>query len=336
MTQEPTPISGLPHLSPDEIVSAIKSTLEWEGECLQAMAGRIDHSIAVVVELLRKTTGRIVVTGMGKMGHVGRKASATWSSTGSPSLFLHPSEALHGDLGMVASGDILVALSNSGETAEVLALLPFMERSGVPVVAITGRPESTLGARSAAVVNISVDREADEISSAPTASTTVAMAVCDGLAVALMRARGFTRDEFAIFHPGGHLGRKMLTLVSDVMKTGRSVPVVPVQSELREAIVVMSERGLGCVFVVDDQGCLRGIFTDGDLRRSLSVQANPLLHKLSAYMISDPKTVSPTMLAAGALRLMEQHSITVVPVIDDQGIPVGALHLHDLVQLGLA
>ncbi len=323
-------------MNTESIIATLREVLRWESQTLLAMESRIDERAAAVVSDLAETSGRIVVTGMGKMGLIGRKAAATFSSTGSPSIYLHPSDALHGDLGIVGPSDIMLALSNSGETEEVLALLPYMHRVGVKVIALTGRSLSSLAQRSHRLIDISIEREADEISSAPTASTTVALAVCDALAVALMRFRGFTREQFAIFHPGGHLGRKMLTTVADVMKTRERIPNVPSAINLRDAIVVMSQKGLGCVFGVDSQGRLEGVFTDGDLRRTLERYENPLAHSLTDCLVREPKSVKVSMLAAEALHLMEKNSITVLPVLDDQGCPVGALHLHDLVQLGLA
>jgi arabinose-5-phosphate isomerase len=318
------------------VEETLKRVLHWESECLAIMAGRVGPPMAEAVDILASTHGRIIVTGMGKMGLVGRKAAATFSSTGSPAIFLHPSEAMHGDLGIVDSEDVLLVLSNSGETEELLALLPYLLRFGVKVIALTGRTQSTLASRSRLVIDISVEREADEISSAPTASTIVAMGVCDAIAVALMRRRGFTREQFAIFHPGGNLGRKMLTTVGEVMKTEERVPLVHADLHLREAIVEMSAKGLGCVFVVSSDGRLAGIFTDGDLRRTLERHENPLSHRIGEYMVRAPKSIVADMLAAEALRLMEQHSITVLPVLNESERPVGALHLHDLIQLGLA
>jgi arabinose-5-phosphate isomerase len=319
-----------------QIAEIIREVLRWESRCLETAADRIDTSAFGALEILKGCTGRIVVTGMGKMGHVARKAAATFSSTGAPAFFLHPSEALHGDLGMVAKADVVIALSNSGETAELLELVPHLVRQGIPMIALTGRRESTLAKRSQVTLDISVAREADEISSAPTASTIVTMAMCDALAVALMRVRGFTREQFAIFHPSGHLGKKMLTTVHDVMHSGERMPVASSTISMREAIVEMSKKGLGCVIAIDDQSQVVGILTDGDLRRLLAANQNPLSETLQKHLVQRPKTVRSDLLAAEALQVMERHAITVLPVVDASQRLIGVLHLHSLVQIGLA
>ncbi|MBX3419258.1 MAG: KpsF/GutQ family sugar-phosphate isomerase [Pirellulaceae bacterium] len=323
-------------MNAEEIVDVVREVLRWESQCLESTAVRVDASIAKVVDLLRSCRGRVVLTGMGKMGHIANKAAATFSSTGTPAFCLHPGEALHGDLGMVTKDDVVIAMSNSGETAEILELLPHILRQGIPVVALTGRPDSTLACRSTHVIDVSVLREADEIASAPTASTTVSIAMCDALAVALMKARGFTKDQFAIFHPSGHLGKKMLTTVGDVMHSGDRVPKSKPTASIREAILEMSRCGLGCVIAVNEQSGLMGILTDGDLRRLLARDHNPLSDRLDDHMIQNPKSIRKDLLAVEALREMEQHAITVLPVLDDEGKVVGGLHLHTLIQIGLA
>jgi arabinose-5-phosphate isomerase len=273
---------------------------------------------------------------MGKMGWVGRKAAATFCSTGTPSLFLHPSEAMHGDLGIVANDDLIVALSNSGETEELLALLPYIKRQGLGLIALTGKPQSMLARQANLVIDISVSAEADTISDAPTASTTAAMAMCDALAVALMQARGFNRDQFAIFHPGGYLGRKMLLTTADLMHRGERLPKIHRRMPLREAILVISQKALGCGFVVDESDHLCGILTDGDLRRIFAAHENPLTDSVELHYKPNPHRVAGELLAAETLRLMEQHSIAVVPVVDDDLVLIGAIHLHDLLRAGLA
>lgn len=323
-------------MEPSEIVDVMRAVMLWESQCLQQVAARLGPVEGQVVLHLQSCQGRIVLTGMGKMGHVARKAAGTFSSTGTPAFFLHPSEALHGDLGMLAANDFLIALSNSGETEEVLALLPHVISQAIPIIALTGNPKSTLADKSQFVIDIGVPHEADEISEAPTASTTVALAVCDGLAVALLRSRGFSREQFAIYHPSGFLGRKMLLRVADIMHAGERVPIAEAHCPMRNAILTMSEKGLGCIFVVDPNQVLTGILTDGDLRRALGKNANPLSDELQDHMIRNPKTIGASLLAAEALQLMERHSITVLPVVDEQGRPIGALHLHALVQAGLA
>lgn len=314
----------------------IKRVLEWEAACLQSAAAR-DHTAAgMVVEQAFACRGRVILTGMGKMGWVGRKAAATFCSTGTPSLFLHPSEAIHGDLGIVSADDLVIALSNSGETAELLALLPFLKRQGLPLVALTGKPRSTLAQQADFVIDVSVSAEADQISDAPTASTTVTMAICDALAVAVMKRRGFTREQFAIFHPGGFLGRKMLLTAADLMHRGDRIPRIYRDMALREAILVMSQKALGCGFVVDSQNQLLGILTDGDLRRVFSAHLNPLADPVANFFKPNPHAVSADCLAAEVLRLMEQHSIAVVPIVDGEKQLQGVIHLHDLLRAGLA
>ena len=318
------------------VIAAMDNVLSWEAACIEKIRTRLNQGFVPAVSLLRQCEGRVIVSGMGKMGWIARKAAATFCSTGTPALFLHPSEAQHGDLGIVSRGDVFLALSNSGETAEIVDLLPFMLRNSVDTIALTGRKESALARKSQVVLDISVEREADPITSAPTASTTVALAVCDALAVALMTCRGFTAEQFAIFHPGGFLGKKLLLTVGELMHIGDRIPIAAPTSRLREAIVVMSNKALGCVFVIDSLGKLLGIMTDGDLRRSLTIHSNPLDDRLAQHMTASPRFVTADTLAAEAIRLMEQHSITVLPVLNSDKVPVGAIHLHDLVQAGLA
>lgn len=314
----------------------LRRVLEWEAECLRAVAARDHRAASEVVEQILACRGRVVVTGMGKMGWVGRKAAATFCSTGTPSLFLHPSEAIHGDLGIVADNDFIVVLSNSGETEEILALLPFFKRQGLPLVAMTGNSASTLAQQANWVIDVGVDAEADTISDAPTASTTAAMAMCDALAVALLERRGFTREQFAIFHPGGFLGRKMLLTAADLMHSTDRLPRISADMLLRDAIIVISQKALGCGFVVDQQDRLEGIITDGDLRRIFSAFDNPLSEPVSRFAKPNPHAVRAELLAAEVLQKMELHSIAVIPVVGPQQQLLGAIHLHDLLRAGLA
>jgi arabinose-5-phosphate isomerase len=323
-------------MNPESVLTIVRDALHWESQCIQEVAARLSPAVAEMVAALQHCRGRIVLTGMGKMGHVARKAAATFASTGTPAYFLHPSEALHGDLGMVARDDFLIALSHSGETDEILGLLPHIRRQGIPVMALTGNPRSRLAHLSQFTVDLSIPHEADQISEAPTASTTVALAMCDALAVALLRVRGFTREQFAIFHPSGFLGKKMLTTVADAMHRGDQIPLATPETPLREGLMTMTQKSLGVVFIVNPAGELLGVFTDGDLRRSLAVAENPLTEPLGKLMTKNPKFVTAELLAAEALALMERHAITVVPVVDAQHHPIGALHLHRLVQMGLA
>jgi arabinose-5-phosphate isomerase len=314
----------------------IRRVLELESQAIRDLIPRVEASAAKAVEALAACRGRVITTGMGKMGCIARKAAATLASTGTPAIFLHASEALHGDLGIASSSDILLALSNSGETDELIRLIPFMQRASIPIICLTGSPKSTLAQASAIVIDTGVSQEADPECPAPTSSTTAALAMCDALAVALMRRRGLTRDQFAIFHPGGQLGRKLLLTVADLMKTGNKIPIARPDVQLREAIVRMSRGGLGAVFVQDPQERLMGILTDGDLRRIFESKSNPLDKTLDELMVRHPKQIGPCELAAAALRQMESHSITVLPVVDSDGRIVGALHLHDLLQAQLA
>ncbi len=323
-------------MSADDTRDIIRQVLEIEARSILDLVSRVDESASRAVEVLANCRGRVIATGIGKMGFVARKAAATLASTGTPAFYLNASEALHGDLGIVASSDVLLALSNSGETDEIVRLLPFMQRSSIPIIAITGAARSTLAQASAIVIDVGVANEADPDCPAPTCSTTAALAMCDALAIALMRRRGLTRDQFAIFHPGGQLGRKLLLTVGKLMKSGDRIPLAPPKLCLREAIVAMSRGGLGAVFVIDENRRLVGILTDGDLRRIFQAKTNPLDAKLDELMVRKPRSIGPDELAAYALQMMEKQSITVLPVVDAECHVVGALHLHDLLQAQLA
>lgn len=323
-------------LDQNQIIANVRDALKCESEAIAAAVERVDHRIAQAVQILFDCSGRLIITGMGKMGLIGRKAAATFSSTGAPAIFLHPVDALHGDLGVVTDDDVVIALSQSGATEEVITLMSYMHRRGVPVIALTGKLNSTLAATSSVVIDTSVDREADPIAVAPTASSTLALAMCDALAIALMHARGFSSEQFAEFHPGGSLGRKLLTNVDELMKSDGKVPIVTCETRLQEAIVEISQKGLGCVFVCDDENELKGILTDGDLRRVFETANNPLSQPISDFMTGNPRSIGPNSLAVEALHLMEQHSITVLPVVNQSNMVVGAIHLHDLLAAGLA
>jgi arabinose-5-phosphate isomerase len=341
---QPNPSRSTPSLTTCP-VALFRQVLQAEAEALLAGAERAGSEVEAAVNILLQTTGQVVFTGLGKAGCVARKAAATFCSTGTPATFLHPSEALHGDIGIVTAKDTLVAISNSGETEEVLALLPCFARFGGCVIAITGNLQSTLANRSTVVIDAGVSREADPISLAPTSSTTLAMAICDALAVALMTERGFTREQFAIFHPGGSLGRRMLLRVTDLMRVGDSLPIVSPTSRLSLAITEMTRKKMGAVFIADPQSVLTGILTDGDLRRWYQKMQNaPSAPQgvsetdppVTLAMTSHPRQVALDALAAEALKQMEDHQITVLAVVDDAGRLCGALHLHDLIRAGLA
>lgn len=323
-------------MNEQQILDSVREIIDREAGALSALSQRLDTSVAKAVEQLLACRGRLIVAGMGKAGLIGRKAAATFCSTGTPASFLHPAEAIHGDLGLVHSQDVLLALSNSGETSEVLSLLPYMRRFAIPVITLTGKKRSTLAQQSDIVLDIAVASEADPKSPAPTCSTTAMLAMCDGLALTLMRCRGFGEEQFAIFHPGGYLGRKLLLRVGDAMRVVPALPLAAENQTLREVIVTMSRQGMGCAFILDSAEKLIGIITDGDLRRIFETHNNPLDEAIGRWMVRRPKTVSPADLAASALKIMEDHKITVLPVVDDQHRCVGGVHLHDLVRQGLA
>ncbi|MFP4271752.1 MAG: SIS domain-containing protein [Halothiobacillaceae bacterium] len=312
-----------------------RSVLRAESDAVRALADRVDQQFVDACNLLYACSGRVVVTGMGKSGHVGGKIAATLASTGTPAFFVHPGEASHGDLGMVTAEDILLVLSNSGETAEILALLPGIKRLGLPMVALTGRAGSTLAEAATVHLDVSVDREACPLNLAPTTSTTAALAMGDALAVALLDARGFTPEDFARAHPGGALGRRLLLHVEDIMHRDDRIPRVPSSALLRNALLEITSKGLGMTCVVDSEDRLLGIFTDGDLRRVLDRDVSVLDCPIEQVMTRDPQTCPPQMLAAEALGLMESRKINALVVIDTRGRVVGALNMHDLLHAGL-
>ena len=326
----------------DQTIESFREVLRAEAEAILETASQLGPEVNKAIQLLLACEGRVIFTGLGKTGYVARKAAATFCSTGTPAIFLHPSEALHGDLGVVSENDVLIAVSNSGETKEVIQLLPHMFRLGVPVIAITGDPKSTLAVRSNVLLDAGVSQEADEISVTPTSSTTVAMSMCDALAVTLMRHRGFTREQFAIFHPGGNLGKKLLLKVRELMRIGTAVPKLGRHTRLADAIREMSEKRLGAVFVVSSDDRLEGVLTDGDLRRIFERHADKSpdddLNDLDVakFVTQEPKRIGVDDLAAQALKSMEDHEITVLAVVDEDNHLVGAIHLHDLIRAGLA
>ena len=307
-------------------------TFEIEARALLGLAARLGQGFADAVRSMLECRGRVVVMGMGKSGHVGHKIAATLASTGTPAFFVHPAEASHGDLGMVMPGDVVLAISNSGEVDELAAILPAMRRIGVTLVAMTGKPESTLARHADIVLSSAVEEEACPLNLAPTASTTAQMALGDALAVALLDARGFREEDFARSHPGGSLGRKLLMHVRDLMRSGDAVPHVPPAAHFNDLLREMTGKGLGFTAVVDAQGRAVGIFTDGDLRRLIERGAD--LRALSAEQVmhSSPRLVQADALAVDAAALMEQHRITSVLVVDAQGLLVGALNSNDLMR----
>ena len=316
----------------DQALRLARETFDIEAAALRGLGQRLDMRFAQAVQQMLQTPGRIVVMGMGKSGHVGRKIAATLASTGTPALFVHPGEASHGDLGMVTAHDLVLAISNSGESTEFTAILPVLKRLGVPLIAITGQAQSTLARYADLALDCSVEREACPLNLAPTASTTAQLALGDALAVALLDARGFRAEDFARSHPGGALGRKLLTHVSDVMRSGNEVPSVAPQADFGTLMREMSAKRLGASAIVDGAGKVQGIFTDGDLRRRLEAGADLRGATAAELMHTNPRTISPGALAVDAAALMETHGITSVLVVDATGVLVGMVHIGDLMR----
>lgn len=320
------------------IIERAKEVLAIEAAAVEALIPRIDDQFANAVEMILGCTGRVIVTGMGKSGHIGSKIAATLASTGTPAFFLHPAEAIHGDLGMVTSDDIVLALSHSGETNEVLSILPVLKRIGARIIALCGRDNSTLSQNADIFLDVGVEKEACPLGLAPTASTTATLAMGDALAVALLSARKFTPEEFALYHPGGALGRKLLLTVEQVMHANEGNPIIDVGKTVKEALFVITEKGLGATNVVDESGKLLGIITDGDIRRSLE-KGNDFLNKLvEDIMTKTPRTITKDKLAAQALNIMEKNKprpITVLPVVDEAYHAIGMIHLTDLLRQGV-
>lgn len=322
-------------LDAERLLARGRRVLETELAAVRALQDRLNGAFVAACQLLHDCKGRVVVTGMGKSGHVGNKIAATLASTGTPSFFLHPAEASHGDIGMIAAGDVVIAISNSGETAELVTILPTIKRLGIPMVAMTGRPQSTLAKAAAVILDVSVTEEACPHNLAPTASTTATLAMGDALAVAILEARGFSEQDFARSHPGGSLGRKLLLHVEDVMRTGEQLPIVAPDASLRDGLLEMSRKGLGMTAVADERGAVLGIYTDGDLRRTLERPVDLTRTRMREVMTPKPKAIGPRVLAAEAVHVMETARITQLLVVDEDGILIGALNVHDLLRAGL-
>ena len=312
--------------------------LHDEAEAILKLIDRLDTSFEDAVNLISHSSGRVILTGMGKSGHIAKKVSATMASTGTPSFFLHPAEGIHGDLGMVTAQDIVIAYSNSGETGEILNIIPSVKRIGAKMIAVVGNVNSTLAKNSDVVLYAGAEKEADSLGLAPTSSTTAALALGDALAVTLMEKMHFTADNFAVFHPGGSLGRRLLLTVEMVMHKGDNNPVIFENSSIKDALFAMTDKGLGAVSVIDENYMLQGLMTDGDVRRGLEKGINFLSLPVKEGMTKKPIVITPDKLAAEALHLMEKHvphPITVLPVVDNNGKSVGMIHITDLLRQGV-
>lgn len=320
--------------SKDLIQSALR-TVDLEQQAVGKLAQRINTDFVQACEVILACKGRVVVTGMGKSGHIGNKIAATLASTGTPAFFVHPGEASHGDMGMITKDDVVIAISNSGSTAEVITLLPLIKRLAIPLISMTGNPQSALAEAADSNLDVSVDTEACPLNLAPTTSTTVTLVMGDALAIALLEARGFSAEDFAFSHPGGALGRKLLLRVSDIMHGDHQVPRVPPDMPLQNALLEMTEKGFGMTAVVDANGALLGVFTDGDLRRVIDGQTDLNAAAIGDVMSTNPKTISHDMLAAEALSVMENARITALIVEDQNQCPIGVLHMHDILRAGV-
>ncbi len=323
-------------MTPEALLNSAKRSICMERDAIDALLPRLDEQFVRACDLLLTVEGRVVVTGMGKSGHIGNKIAATLASTGTPAMFVHPGEASHGDMGMITGKDAVIALSNSGTTAEVLTLLPLLKRSGIPLVAMTGAPGSELARAAEVHLNVGVSQEACPLDLAPTSSTTAALVMGDALAIALLEARGFTAEDFAFSHPGGALGKKLLLKVENIMHRGDGIPAVLETDALSDALVVMSSKALGMTTVTDANGKLTGLFTDGDLRRAIDRGIDIRHCKMSEVMSKNVKTIAPGLLAAQALRLMEDHRITALVVSEDGERVDGVIHTHDILRAGVA
>ena len=322
-------------LKSDELLALAREVLEIESRAVESLCSRLDQDFAAACQLCLDTPGRIVVTGMGKSGHIGNKIAATLASTGTPAFFVHPAEASHGDLGMITSQDVLLAVSYSGETDEIVTILPLVKRMGAKLLSLTGNRKSTLADAADVHLDVSVSEEACPLNLAPTASTTATLAMGDALAVALLKLRGFTAEDFAMSHPSGSLGKRLLLRVADVMRTDAAIPRVSADVRLKDGLLEMTEKGLGMTAVVDDQQGILGVFTDGDLRRALDAGVDVHTTTMNDIMHKECKTTSSEVLAVEAVNIMEENKITALLVADDDNRLVGALNIHDLFRAGI-
>lgn len=321
-----------------EVLDMAAQVLRDEAEAVLDLIGKLNGQFTEAVRLIEASRGRVILTGMGKSGHIARKVAATMASTGTPAFFLHPAEAIHGDLGMVTEADVVVAYSNSGETAEILNILPSIRRIGAKLIAIVGNLDSTLARDADAVLDAGVKREAGVLGLAPTSSTTAALALGDALAISIMEKHHFTADQFAVFHPGGSLGKRLLMTVDMAMHKGADNPVIAETAPVKDALFVMTAKGLGAVNVIDEEGHLKGLMTDGDVRRGLNQGPDFLSRPVGEVMTKSPLFITPDKLAAAALHLMDDHKpnpITVLPVVDENHRAVGMIHVTDLLRQGV-
>ncbi len=322
-------------LNTQKIIHLAREVLETEAQAVLNLRDRINDDFIKTCQYLLACEGRIIVTGIGKSGHIANKIAATFASTGSPAFFMHPGEASHGDIGVITKKDVVIALSNSGKTEEILAVLPTIKLLGVPLISITGNPSSTLAKLANVNLDISIEKEACPLGLAPTASTTATLAMGDALAIALLEARGFTSEDFARSHPGGTLGKRLLLRVDDLMRTGDAIPKVIKNTLLSEALMEMSRKRMGMTTVVNNDSSLAGIFTDGDLRRALDKNLDVHTTKVSDVMTTNCKTIVLGTLAAEAVQIMEQYQIMTLVIADENRVPIGVVHMHDLLKSGL-
>jgi arabinose-5-phosphate isomerase len=322
-------------MATSDFINSGLRTVEMESLAVGQLAPCINSDFERACETILACEGRVVVTGMGKSGHIGNKIAATLASTGTPAFFVHPGEASHGDLGMITKNDVVIAISNSGSTAEVVTILPLIKRLGIPLISMTGDPESILSQSACANLDVSVTSEACPLNLAPTTSTTVTLVMGDALAIALLESRGFSAEDFAFSHPGGALGRKLLLRVGDIMHGETEVPRVSANQLLQDALLEMTEKGFGMTTVVDSNNKLMGVFTDGDLRRVIDQNIDIGTATMEQVMSANPKTISDAILAAEALTIMESASVTALIVEDHSQHPIGVLHMHDILRAGV-
>ena len=322
-------------MNSEQLKALAKRVLDIESRAINELADRLDDTIVEACRLCLETQGRVVVIGMGKSGHIGGKIAATLASTGTPAFFVHPAEASHGDLGMITAADLVLAVSYSGETDEIVTILPLIKRIGARLVSMTGKPTSTLAKAADVHLDVSVAEEACPLNLAPTASTTATLAMGDALAVALLEYRGFTAEDFALSHPSGSLGKRLLLRVDDIMRTDQDIPAVPADASFSEGLMEMTKKGLGMTTVIDGERRILGVFTDGDLRRALDSGIDVHTTKMRDIMHTDCKVARPDMLAAAAVHLLDEYKITSLPIVDDDDRLAGALNIHDLFRAGV-